>query len=317
MAFGGIIGTAVRRGGAGRWLAPALPRRTLRRTAARPLPASRPDACPELDCVRALLPPAIVAGAERRALSIGLGADRVLICADAITEEAYLTALASSLGTIYEPLDRFHRADCPLSDHQLIQAAATGLLPLNVNGRGIWIVAPQCQAARRLADPHHPARHALHSFRLTSSERLWRFAARNMGDALGHQAADGLRRGQPLLSNALRPRSWAGTAIVLAIFAVVALLTVLDPPAAIKISTSLLAAVFLAAATLRLLSVLYSPLSPRRSRRLEDIELPIYTIICALYREERVVGNLVAAIRALDYPGIMAQTPQATERGPY
>ncbi len=33
-----------------------------------------------------------------------------------------------------------------------------------------------------------------------------------------------------------------------------------------------------------------------------DYELPIYTIICPLYREARVVGNLVAAIRALDYP---------------
>ncbi|MFZ3352343.1 MAG: hypothetical protein WA268_15910, partial [Xanthobacteraceae bacterium] len=42
-----------------------------------------------------------------------------------------------------------------------------------------------------------------------------------------------------------------------------------------------------------------------------DRDLPIYTIICALYREEKVVDKLVAAIRALDYPGIMAQAPQA------
>jgi cellulose synthase/poly-beta-1,6-N-acetylglucosamine synthase-like glycosyltransferase len=34
----------------------------------------------------------------------------------------------------------------------------------------------------------------------------------------------------------------------------------------------------------------------------DDRELPVYTIICALYREARVVGDLVAAIRALDYP---------------
>jgi glycosyltransferase XagB len=43
--------------------------------------------------------------------------------------------------------------------------------------------------------------------------------------------------------------------------------------------------------------------------RIEDRRLPIYTIICALYREERVVDKLVDALRALDYPGIMAQTP--------
>ena len=38
------------------------------------------------------------------------------------------------------------------------------------------------------------------------------------------------------------------------------------------------------------------------SIRIDDDKLPIYTIICALYREANVVGNLVAAIRALDYP---------------
>jgi hypothetical protein len=30
----------------------------------------------------------------------------------------------------------------------------------------------------------------------------------------------------------------------------------------------------------------------------------------ALYREASSVDSLIAAIRALDYPGIMAQTPQ-------
>ncbi len=45
-------------------------------------------------------PRRILAAAERRAKSIGVGAERVLICADAITEEAYLTALANSLGTV-------------------------------------------------------------------------------------------------------------------------------------------------------------------------------------------------------------------------
>jgi hypothetical protein len=62
----------------------------------------------------------VIAAAEHRERSIGLGADRVLICGDAITEEAYLTALAAFLGTSYERLD----------DKQLIQAAAAGLLPL-------------------------------------------------------------------------------------------------------------------------------------------------------------------------------------------
>jgi cellulose synthase/poly-beta-1,6-N-acetylglucosamine synthase-like glycosyltransferase len=40
----------------------------------------------------------------------------------------------------------------------------------------------------------------------------------------------------------------------------------------------------------------------RRSARFSDDRLPIYTIICALYREAPVIEDLVAYIRALDYP---------------
>ena len=80
--------------------------------------------------MRDLLPSRVIAAAERRALSIGLGADRVLSCADVMTEEGYLTALATSLGTFFDPLENVSRAQCPLSDDQLIQAAAAGLLPL-------------------------------------------------------------------------------------------------------------------------------------------------------------------------------------------
>ena len=72
-----------------------------------------------------------------------------------------------------------------------------------------------------------------------------------------------------------------------------------------------LCAIFLAAAALRLWSALCAHPVPRRPIRIDDDKLPIYTIICALYREASVVGDLVTSIRALDYPGIMAQTPQA------
>ncbi len=97
--------------------------------------------------------------------------------------------------------------------------------------------------------------------------------------------------------------------LVFGIFAVI--------PVAIDFCAVLLCAVFLAAAALRLLSVAFAPRKPDRAAVIADHELPIYTIICPLYREASVVGNLVAALRALDYPGIMAQTPQAVMRRPY
>jgi glycosyltransferase XagB len=274
------------------------------------LPRQRPSACPEVDCVRGLLPGRIIAAAEYRARRIGLGADRVLICADAITEEAYLAALAASLGTVYDPLDRVPRADCPLSDDELIQAAAAGLLPLRRNGRLVWIVAPRCLTARRLADPQQPAPTWLKPFSLTSSGHLQRFVLRHTQRALGRRASEGLQQTSPLFSNAPRKTGWRSkVAIGLVVLADIFLGAA--PAMTIGIFGTALCLIFLATAALRLWSAFLTDKPPRRSREVDDRPLPIYTIVCPLHREAAVLGDLVAAIRALDYPGIMAQTPQA------
>ncbi len=237
----------------------------------------------------------------------------MLICADAITQEAYLTALAASLNTSFEPLERANRADCPLDDNQLIQAAAAGLLPLR-NGHGmVWIIAPRSLTARRLADQHQSRRGWPRPFRLTSSERLRRFVARYTQKALGRQAADGLRRSWPHLSNAPRPRG-AGRIAAAALLVVATATLTAAPAAMVEAFATVLCTIFLAAAALRLSSVAFADQESARPVRVSDNKLPIYTIICALYHEANVVGDLVAAIRALDYPGIMAQTPQAIGR---
>jgi cellulose synthase/poly-beta-1,6-N-acetylglucosamine synthase-like glycosyltransferase len=278
-----------------------LPRAVVRRIRHR-LPGAAPaSVCPELACLRGVLPPRILAAAERRAQAIGLGADRVLITADAITEEAYLHALAACLGTSYEPLDTVTRADCPLDDHDLIQAATAGLLPLHRDGTLTWIIAPRCLTARNLADPRRPMPRLLRSFRFTSDERLRRFVTRHAGKALGRRAADGLRTKRPLFSNAPRANgAWRIASIALAMAAVAALPVVSAATMAALDTT--LGAVLLAAAALRLAGVLFPRNAPRRIIQRRDRQLPIYTLICALYHEAAVATDLIAAIRALDYP---------------
>jgi cellulose synthase/poly-beta-1,6-N-acetylglucosamine synthase-like glycosyltransferase len=230
-----------------------------------------------------------------------MGADRVLICADAITEDAYLQALAASLGTSYDRLDTLRRADVPLSDSDLIRAATAGLMPIREAGRIVWMIAPSCWAARRLADPHRPVQRWINSFRLTSSDRLQRFIAQHVEAALGRRAAYHMRRTLPVFSNAAPLH--IGKSVAAATIAILVLTTLAFYPATtIGIFSVLLCAIFLAAAALRLSSALYKQPAPERPFRSSDSELPIYTIICALYREEKVVNKLVAAIRALDYP---------------
>ena len=225
----------------------------------------------------------------------------MLICADAITEEAYLHALAVSLGTSYDRLDTLTRADVPLSDAELVRAAAAGLMPIREAGRTVWIIAPSCWAAHRLTDPHRPIQRRIKSFRLTSSNRLQRFITQHAQTTLGRCAAYDLRRTQPSFSNA--PQLHLGKGVAMATIAMLLLTTLaLYPATTIGIFSILLCAIFLAAAALRLASALYKQPAPEPTPRGDDRELPIYTIICALYREEKVVNKLVAAIRALDYP---------------
>jgi glycosyltransferase XagB len=308
VAPGGFIGAAARRAAleerASRW--------GRRRKAVRPAlddSPPQPGACPEIDCLRTLLPEPVLTAAEQRARSIGLGADRVLIYANAISEEAYLNALAASLGTSYVRLDQVSRGQCPLDDAKLIQAAVTGLLPLSQGGKTVWIIAPQGLVARHLATSHRDVPGQLEPFWLTSSEQLCQFVARYTTKMLGRQAADGLRRTQPLLSSAPRPQVWRSFVIATLLIVGVAMLPLVSA-AEVKTFGTLLCAILLAAAALRLWSALCAPREPRRPTRISDDKLPIYTIICALYHEATVVDDLVAAIRALDYPGIMAQTPQ-------
>lgn len=258
-------------------------------------------ACPELDCLRDLLPRRVIAAAEHRAKAIGTGAERVLICADAITEEAYLLALARALGTTYRRLDCVTRDDCPLNDDELTQAAAAGLLPLWRDGNLTWVIAPYCETARRLADPRIRQPGWLHPFCLTSCDEMRRFVTRHANAALGRKAAGRLHRLAPVMSSAPQPKSWR-TAAAIGAATVGVIPFVIAPLSSIAVFGVALCAVFLATALLRLWCAFLSDLPPRTPRRVRDQDLPIYTIVCALYREAAVVDDLVTAIRALDYP---------------
>jgi len=301
VALSGVVEAAVRRREGEIWPKRSVTHAPLARPRRYPVVKAQPSACPELNCVRHRLPHSLVAAAERRALSTGVGAERVLICADAITEEAYLTALAHSLGTSHERFDGVSRADCPLDDNRLIEAVAAGLLPLREGNRLVWILAPRGLTARRLADPHLPKPPWLGAFRLTSAERLRHFVEWHCRIALGRRATESLHRSQPLFSNAPRASARRGVgAIVLALLAF-AMLAVL-PLAMIEALSGLFCAMFLAASILRLWAACFDGNSAPREVRAVDSKLPVYTIICALYREAAVVGDLVAAVRALDYP---------------
>ncbi len=257
----------------------------------------------EIDCVRPLLSAAVLAAAERRAVAVGVGADRVLIASGALSEETYLRALADNLGIAFEPLDGVARMQCPIDNERLIESAAAGLLPLTVDDDLCLVVAPRGTAARRIMRliEDNPAR--ARRFRFTSAERLNRFVLRYASKALATRASDQLKQKWPMLSAA--PPRWQGNFIPVAILGLLLLTAAVLAPTATKLSFEvLLAAGFLAWLGLRLMGVFVDSAARAVSPGLTDDALPVYTVIAALYREAASVDGLIAAIERLNYPAL-------------
>ena len=255
---------------------------------------------PELDCVRDRLPLTTIAAAERRALAVGVTADRVLITSGLLTEEVYVRALAQSLGLAFEPLETPERTACPISDERLIEARAAGLLPLTENDELTLVVAPRGVAARRLYTIISGAPELRRRIRLTSSERLAGFVYRNGGVALGEQAAFGLSTSRPVFSAAPREKTWLLTPL----FAMVAALgaVVLAPNLVATGFSVAFSLVFFAWIGLRLIGLFAAAKPPQPLPRRPDASLPIYTVIVALYREVAAIEQLIACLNALDWP---------------
>jgi glycosyltransferase XagB len=250
---------------------------------------------PEIDCLRDRLPLNLVAAAERRAIEIGVGAERVLIAAGVIDEDRYVDALSRWLGIGHETFEARRRDACPLDDYQLVEAAKTGLLPLRIAGELVFVVAPH--SVPRFVD--YASAHPRVQFRLTSTARLNRFIGANSRTALGFRAADALNTVWPHLSAA--SRNWRRPITLASVAALALAILIVFPNPALVVIETFLAGMFLAWLMLRWFGS-YVSLPPPRPRRMPDHRLPHYTIIVALYREAFSVEELVRSLRALDYP---------------
>jgi hypothetical protein len=261
--------------------------------------AGRAGTCPEIDCVRALLARDVIEAAEDRAAVLGVGADRVLIAAGALSEEAYLRALGDALGVAFEPLDDMPRTLCPLNDDRLIESAAAGMLPLAIDDELYLVVAPRGGATRRILHliEENPAR--AQRFRYTSAERLNRFVLRCAGTAIAARAANSLKQKWPMLSAA--PPRWRTNFVSVAIVMLLALAAAVVAPAGTMLAFEMaLAAVFLAWLGLRLTGAFVEWLVADPLPGPPDDALPVYTVIAALYREAASVDGLLTAIERLD-----------------
>jgi len=270
----------------------------------------------ELDCLRRVLPPQLLRGAEARARELGLGADRVLIQWGVIDEEAYLRRLAFHTGVEVENFSGVDRSDSPLFDHQIAHAATFGLIPLWRDGSPSWTLAPRRLAARTLCRLINRHPDLAERIRLTLSSRLDQFLLHQADGVLGRAAVDGLRKRFPRMSaapTAIKGPQWRRRLQRCKGPCGFAALMLLPPIIALDAWSVVLAVCFLMFIGLRFVGSFFPRPTRPELRRLSDNQLPVYTIIAALYREAKSVAPLMQAINDLDYPREKLQVILAIE----
>lgn len=259
----------------------------------------------ELDCLLGVFAPSVLKAAEQRAFETGTGADQVLIRWGIIGEENYLRRFADYSGLVFETFSHLSRADCTLPDAALADAARHGIIPFRQDGLRIYVYAPRSFAARRIAKFIARYPELAKRFRVTTDRRLTEFLEKHTDGTLAHIAAEGLADRYGDLSAAPMP-PWRSPfesfmRYMLRLTTAVTLFT-LAPMFVVEACGIILSFWFLLFTSLRLAGSFAPRERKPRAARLRDDQLPIYTVVAALYREAASVAPLMRCIDALDYP---------------
>ncbi|MGA0597411.1 glycosyltransferase [Enterovirga sp. CN4-39] len=225
----------------------------------------------------------------------GVSADEALIRSGRISEECYFRLLAAELDLPFLDglLDVHCRARFP-------EAILAGLVPLGPAAAAQYAYAPRGEVVAGLLVRRIRLAGGI---AITTPASIRRSVIAARGEQVAALAANGLAHHSPRFSyrgGANRRQFAVGYAFGFAS----GIGAVLAPEATWTAASLLLGIAFLGSTSLRLASVLEPvPVSPPRlPPRTADRDLPVYTILVALYREARVLPRLLAALEAIDYP---------------
>ncbi len=217
-----------------------------------------------------------------------------LLAAGAIDEEGLYAAVAGTLGM------PFLRRDVRIgAGARFPECLTAGVVPLHPDGQGLrFAIAPGVRHLGRFMEQH--ARWHDAGVALTTPRLLTGLVLRAFPRHIAHLAANGLADAAAALSYRGQMSGLQIGLLALAV-GVMSFLLVRAPAAAFGLFASLCGLVFIAMVTVRLACCLEPPRRPPR-RGPEDHALPTYTVVVPLHREARVLPQLLAALKGLDYP---------------
>lgn len=245
------------------------------------------------------LDPSVLHNARRRADRIGVGIDETLLAAGHVSPDDLAEAAARQLGVPFEPLDTsIFTAPARLGARDVVAVLRSGVMRA-ADGR--LVIAARGRRLRHLAATLDERPGLRRRVSLTTPERLASFVRWRFARQLGWSAAFELRDCQPRLSaGTLKSSRYLFGLTALAIAALFLTATATSFFGA-WVLPGLVALMLVGSATLKLAACTTPPQAPPRPMR-DDGALPDYSLIVPLYREARVVPQLVDALYALDYP---------------
>ncbi|MCJ8143705.1 glycosyltransferase [Ancylobacter sp. A5.8] len=257
-----------------------------------PLPA-------EIAGMAGALDPRSLAHAALRAERLGVGADEALLAAGLATPDQLARAAARQAGVDFLPLDETPApATARKRPADILGMLRSGMcrLPgghLVIAARGIRLRAVAAKLAERpeLAGTVH----------FTTPERFAGHVRKRFAAELAGHAAFGLWQSWPALSARTLGASrhlLVGLALLLVLLPVA--MRVLPSPSMVVVAL-VLAALLLGWSALRIAACTYVP-RPDPPPLRDGPALPRYSLLVPLYREARIVPQLIEALEALDYP---------------
>jgi len=237
------------------------------------------------------VPPQGLLEGARRAEEERVPLSRAVLAAGIIAEDSLYRYLARHLGL------RFVEEPVEVVVPEIEGALEAGLVPFGPSTQDrCWLIAPAPERIPELLTGRRLRAPAGRRLFVTSPMRYRRLVCKAAADRLADRASADLLRFEPAMS----ARSFSRTPALIFAGVIAAFGLAACAPGPWWLACSALLATAIA---VKLHATIASarPQAPP-GPRLADAGLPVYSVLVPLYREERVLPSLLAALAALDYP---------------